>query len=145
MEPELELLDYLTYNEAVKPRLAAGTDLADIIRLPNMDSDMAYIQAGLFVDLTDLFDKYGFNMKKALEAYGATVDDLRTPDGKIYYVPMLSNATTLSHTLHLNVQWLKTWAWSSLPPSTNTTRFLSPSGITTPTATAIPPTKSPSR
>ena len=107
VEPELELLDYLTYNEAVKPRLAAGTDLADIIRLPTMDSDMAYIQAGLFVDLTELFDKYGFNVKKALEAYGASEDDLRTPDGKIYYMPMLSNSTTLSHTLHLNVQWLK--------------------------------------
>lgn len=105
--PQLELLDWMTYNEAVKPRLAAGIDLPDIIRLPNFDNDMSYIQAGLFIDITNLVEKYGFNMKKELEAYGASLDDLRTPDGKIYYVPTLSNATVLGHVLHVNVQWLE--------------------------------------
>ncbi|MEG0494306.1 MAG: extracellular solute-binding protein, partial [Clostridia bacterium] len=105
--PQLELLDFLTYGEAVKPRLAAGAGLADIVRLPDLDRDMAYVKSGLFIDLTDLYEKYGYNIRKALEQYGATDADLRTPDGKIYYIPMLSNASTLSHTLHLNVQWLK--------------------------------------
>lgn len=105
--PELELLDYLTYNDAVKPRLAGGTSLADIIRLPNADQDMAYINAGLFIDLTDLVEKYGYNLKKALTAYGASLDDIRTPDGKIYYMPLLSDAYMLSHALHVNVTWLE--------------------------------------
>lgn len=107
VNPELELLDYLTYDDAIKPRLAGGTGLADIIRLPNMDQDMAYINAGLFIDLTEYVEKYGYNLKKALTDYGASIDDLRTPDGKIYYVPMLSDAYNLSHTLHLNVTWLE--------------------------------------
>lgn len=106
VEPELELLEFLTYADAVKPRLAAGVDLADIIRLPDTDADMSYINAGLFIDLTDLIEKYGYNLKPALEKYGASLDDLRTPDGKIYYVPMLSDANLLGHCLHINTQWL---------------------------------------
>ena len=106
VEPEIELLDCLTYADAVKPRLAAGVDLPDIIRLPDNDADMSYINAGLFIDLTDLIDKYGYNLKPALEKYGASLDDLRTPDGKIYYVPTLSDANLLGHCLHVNVQWL---------------------------------------
>lgn len=107
VEPEIEFLEYLTYADAVKPRLAAGADLTDIIRLPDADSDMSYINSGLFIDLTDLIDKYGYNLKPALEKYGATLDDLRTPDGKIYYVPNLSDANLLGHCLHVNTQWLK--------------------------------------
>ena len=106
VEPEIELLECLTYADAVKPRLAAGVDLPDIIRLPDNDADMSYINAGLFIDLTDLIDKYGYNLKPALEKYGASLDDLRTPDGKIYYVPTLSDANLLGHFLHVNVQWL---------------------------------------
>lgn len=106
VEPEIELLECLTYVDAVKPRLAAGIDLPDIIRLPDNDADMSYINAGLFIDLTELIDRYGYNLKPALEKYGASLDDLRTPDGKIYYVPTLSDANLLGHCLHVNVQWL---------------------------------------
>ncbi len=106
VKPKLELLEYITYADAVKPRLAAGIGLADIVRLPDNDADMSYIKAGLFIDLTDLIDKYGFNLKPALEQYGATLDDLRTPDGKIYYMPTLSNANLLGHCLQINTQWL---------------------------------------
>ncbi len=107
VKPVIEMLDNTTYEDAVKPRLAVGTGLADIVRLPDMDMDMSYINSGLFIDLTELYEKYGINIKKALEMYGASDKDLRTPDGKIFYVPMLSDAFTLSHTLHVNMAWLK--------------------------------------
>lgn len=41
VKPKLELLEYITYADAVKPRLAAGIGLADIVRLPDNDADMS--------------------------------------------------------------------------------------------------------
>ncbi|MGI6538839.1 MAG: ABC transporter substrate-binding protein, partial [Caldicoprobacterales bacterium] len=58
---DMELLDTATFGDAIRPRLAAGTDLPDVIQLPSKDEDMTYIKSGIFLELTDLYEKYAIN------------------------------------------------------------------------------------
>ncbi|MFC6332961.1 ABC transporter substrate-binding protein [Paenibacillus septentrionalis] len=43
------------------------------------------VGAGGFIDLTDLIEEHGPNIKKA---YGSDLERMKTEDGKIYYLPM---------------------------------------------------------
>ena len=54
---DFELIDTSSYADVVKPRLAAGVDLPDLVQLSGGDADMSYINSGLFIDLTEMHDK----------------------------------------------------------------------------------------
>ena len=50
---EEEMVDPSSYADVIKPRLAAGIDLPDLINVGSNDADMAYINSGLFLDLSE--------------------------------------------------------------------------------------------
>jgi len=103
---EFELIDGASYVEAITPRLASGVDLPDIIKLPNLDPTMQYINSGIFIDITDLYDKYGFNLKEVYQKYPEVKAGLTTPEGKMYYVPTIAMKNTFVVDIMVNLKWL---------------------------------------
>lgn len=70
------------YNQNMNVRLAAATDLPDILKLPS--NPVTTADDGLIVPLNDLIDKYAPNIKKYFDTY-PNIKKLHTaPDGKIY-------------------------------------------------------------
>lgn len=102
-----ELLSPSTYQDAISPRLAAGSDLPDIVYQLDQDQTMKNIQGGLFLPLNDYIEKYGVNIKKLFEKYPALKASLTTPDGKIYYLPQLAVTKNYMPTFMVNVKWLE--------------------------------------
>jgi putative aldouronate transport system substrate-binding protein len=51
---EWTLVDPTTYADSVSPMLASGTDLSDVVVIPDDDRNQTYISSGLYVPL----DKY---------------------------------------------------------------------------------------
>ena len=101
-------IEYLESTDPLKARLAAGIDLADIVKLPNNDADMTWCNSGLFLDLTDLIDKYGFNIKKlmASDEYSAVAGTLYTPDGELYFLPAFNPSGSM-RCIMVNIPWLE--------------------------------------
>ena len=58
---EVEMIDPSSYADVIKPRLAAGIDLPDLVYVGSKDEDMAYVSSGLFLDLTEYYDTMAFN------------------------------------------------------------------------------------
>lgn len=107
IELDMEILDDSAYSDAVKPRLAAGVNLPDIVRLPGADSDMSYINSGIFLDLATYFDTLGFNIKKHFEMYPTLKGSLTTPAGGMYYVPSLQPADANMRCIMVNRLYLE--------------------------------------
>jgi len=115
---EMELIDSSVYRDTVMPRLAAGVDLPDVIQLPSLDSDMAYINSGVFIDLTDLYDKYGVNLNKRFEDNPTVRGQISTPDGRIYYVPVINMSIDYCTAINMNLPWLEALGLS-IPETTD--------------------------
>lgn len=114
---DMELIDRATYRDALMPRLAAGVDLPDVVYTDSFDEDMSLVNTGLFIDLTELIDKYGFNIKKRFEQVPSLRGQLTTPDGKIYYMPPIDTLIDVYGTaLMANRYWLE--ATNSQVPTT---------------------------
>lgn len=92
IELDMEMIDNSAYSDVVRPRLAAGVDLPDIVRLPSADSDMSYANSGLFIDLADYYETLGYNIKNHFAMFPTLKGSLTTPDGGMYYVPTLTPA-----------------------------------------------------
>lgn len=107
IELDMEILDDSAYNDAVKPRLAAGIDLPDIVRLPGADSDMSYANSGMFLDLAPYFESLGFNIQKHFEKYPTLKGSLTTPAGGMYYVPTLTPADANMRCMMVNRLYLE--------------------------------------
>lgn len=99
------LVDPTNYADSVSPMLAAGTDLPDIVLLPDQDPNMAYISAGLFEPLDEHFDEMP-NFTKWLDENPVIKASLTTPDGHIYYVPGTNVAYNYQPCLMYNMKWL---------------------------------------
>ncbi|MFV0400544.1 MAG: extracellular solute-binding protein [Oscillospiraceae bacterium] len=102
---EWTLVDPTNYQDAVSPMLAAGTDLPDIVLLPDRDANMTYISAGLFVKLDEYFD-YMPNFKKWLDANPIMKASLTADDGHIYYVPGTNVTHNYQPSIMYNMKWL---------------------------------------
>jgi putative aldouronate transport system substrate-binding protein len=102
----MEEIDSSSYKDVILPRLAAATDLPDIVRLQGNDSDLAYANSGIFLELTEYYKKYGFNLGKQFEKNKGLKDEITTPDGKIYYVPYIYDIFNNSRCLMLNIGYL---------------------------------------
>lgn len=107
IELDMEILDNSAYNDAVKPRLAAGVDLPDIVRLPGADTDMSYANSGLFLDLANYYETLGFNIKHHFEKYPTLKGSLTTPAGGMYYVPTLTPADANMRCMMVNRLYLE--------------------------------------
>lgn len=107
IELDMEILDSSAYSDAVKPRLAAGLDLPDIVLLPGADSDMSYANSGLFLDLAEYYENLGYNIKNHFEKYPTLKASLTTPEGGMYYVPTLTPADANMRCLMVNRLYLE--------------------------------------
>lgn len=104
---DMEYIDNSSYSDAMRPRLAAGVDLADIVRPPAADSDMSCINSGIFTDLAEYYEKDAFNISKLFEKYDGLKASLTTPEGGMYYVPSLSPADANMRCMMINRHYLE--------------------------------------
>ena len=102
---DLELVPSSAYDDVLKPRLAAGVDLPDIIKVGN-DQTMTYCGAGLFYDLTDLVNEIGYGVKHWTTQPGweGLIDQMTATDGRIYYITTLHGGSLRG--LVMNTKWL---------------------------------------
>jgi len=101
---ELEIIDSSTYNDVVQPRLAAGQDLPDIIKVSG--NRATAIESGLFISLTELIDQYGYNLANHFEKYPNLKGALTYTDGNIYFIPYLYTTDSNYRTILLNDGYL---------------------------------------
>ncbi|MCD8076072.1 MAG: substrate-binding domain-containing protein [Lachnospiraceae bacterium] len=100
------LIDPTTYTDTVSPMLAAGTDLADIIYLPDLDENQTYINSGMFEPLDDHWDQMP-NFKAYLDENPSIQASLTAQDGHIYYVPIVGLPDNYLPCLMYQTQWLE--------------------------------------
>ena len=104
---EVEMVDPSSYADVIKPRLAAGIDLPDLVYVGSKDEDMAYVSSGLFLDLTEYYDTMAFNLNKRFEEHPTLKSQLTTPDGSIYYIPYIYTTDSNMRTMMLNAQFVE--------------------------------------
>lgn len=96
-----------SYYDAVRPLLlSGGSELADIIQLPDFDTNMEYIAAGTFTALDDYLELMP-NFKSFLEENPEIEASLTTEDGHIYYVPQTVLTSNYQPIIMYNQEWLK--------------------------------------
>jgi putative aldouronate transport system substrate-binding protein len=74
----------------LQTRLAAGTDLPDIVEIPPFDSNIGvqrYADNGVLIPLSDLIDQYAPNIKRLFEEHPDLKAAATSPDGEIYGIP----------------------------------------------------------
>ena len=106
VEPDWQLLDFNSYNEAITPMLSAGNVDADIVKIPDSDPNQIWIKSGMFVPLDTYFD-YMPNFTKWLAENPVQKAELTAEDGHIYYVAGVNVAHDYQPTLMYNNKWLK--------------------------------------
>ncbi len=109
-----ELKDWNDYGETVPPRLAAGNSLPDVAAVPGgFDANGKYWKSGIFQDISEAYEKYGFNLKRhyaSIEDGGNGFTDLyeqltKGTDGKMYYVTS-TNCMGYGPQMMYNGKWL---------------------------------------
>ena len=100
------LIDPGTYADSVSPMLASGQDLADVIMLPDLDTNQTYLSSGMFEPLDEHFDIMP-NYKKFLDENPIIKGSLTAVDNHIYYVPQTVVTNNYQHVLMYNVRWLE--------------------------------------
>ncbi|TVY07551.1 ABC transporter substrate-binding protein [Paenibacillus cremeus] len=68
-----------------------------------------YGKQGVLIPLNDLIDKYGDNIKKAMQVRPSLKQEITTPDGKIYALPSVNECFHCMYPekLWINAEWLK--------------------------------------
>ena len=94
--------------------LAAGTDLPDIVMLPDKDDNMTYINSGIFIPLDEYFD-YMPNYVKWLDENPSIRASMTAPDGHIYYVPGTNVPYNYQPALMYNMKWVKEAGFDKSP------------------------------
>ena len=103
----MDEIDSSSYADVIRPRLAAAVDLPDIVQLPGRDDDMSYVRSGIFIELTDYYDEFGYNFNKQFEEHTMLKSSITTPDGKIYYTPYIFTTANNSRCLMINNDFVK--------------------------------------
>lgn len=107
IELDMELVDSSAYGDVVRPRLAAAVDLPDAILLPNKDDDMSYLNSGIFMELSTLYDEYGHNLGQQFEKNPNLRGGLTTPDGEIFYIPYIYTTSDNARCLMINTDFVE--------------------------------------
>ncbi len=105
VEPDWQLLDFNSYEEAITPMLSTGNVDADIVKLPDDDPNQTWLKSGLFVPLDEYFG-YMPNFTKWLSENPTLKAQLTAEDGHIYYVPGMVVAYDYQPCLMYNQVWL---------------------------------------
>ncbi len=84
---EWEVMSSSLYDQQMEVRLAAGTDIPDIVMVPNSDPT-PYGISGMFIPLNDLIKQNAPNIQALLDEYGA--NNWTSGDGKIYGISPVS-------------------------------------------------------
>ena len=105
IDVDWQLVDYNNYADSVGPMLTTGTMEADIILLPDQDSNQTYIKSGLFVPLDNYFNEMP-NFTKWLDANPVIKAEITAEDGHIYYVPGTNVGKDYQPVLMYNQVWL---------------------------------------
>lgn len=108
------LINPTNYADTVKPMLAAGSDLPDIVLLPDLDPNQSYIKSGLFEPLDEHFDEMP-NFTKWLDANPSVKASLTASDGHIYYVCGTNVSDTFQPCIMYNMKWLKDAGFDEVP------------------------------
>ena len=117
---DLEFTDTAFYADETAKRLAAGTDLPDVMKMPSMDADMEYIRSGLILDLTDYYNNSAVHLYDQLEKYPALGTELVTPEGRIFYLPEIADLEYGTQGLLVNRQFrLRLLSAASAPVAQN--------------------------
>lgn len=97
-------------SQKVNLILASGTDLPDIISRSGIGlvQQAQYGAEGTFIKLLPLIEKYGINIKKAIEYDAGIVNQVKTPDGSLYSIGHFEECyhCTLSQKMWINQVWL---------------------------------------
>lgn len=105
VDVEWQLLDYNSYQDAATPMLTSGNVDADIVLLPDQDTNQTYIKSGLFAPLDEHFDSMP-NFTAWLEANPVIKAEITAEDGHIYYVPGTNVGKDYQPCLMYNQVWL---------------------------------------
>lgn len=99
-----EFMDEMTYDEQLTLRYASG-DLPDVIFTNSIQTHPNALNSGTFLELGELIDKYGPNLKKNIppEAWENT---RVTSGGKIYAIPALG-AFSAKQVVYYRQDWLE--------------------------------------
>ena len=100
-----QLVDYNNYQDTVTPMLSTGQADADIVLLPDQDTNQVYIKSGLFQPLNQYFGSMP-NFTKWLQANPVMKAELTAEDGNIYYVPGTNVGKDYQPCLMYNQVWL---------------------------------------
>lgn len=102
----LKLRDPSSYYDDVRGIILDGSVSADIVQIPDMDTNMDYINVGAFVAL-DEYLEYMPNFSKYLEENKDIKAALTTDQGHIYYVPQLVLTKSYVPCIMYNKNWLE--------------------------------------
>jgi len=106
---EWQLVPQAGLDEKRKLILASG-DYPDVLYGASVTPDelVTYGSQGVFLDLTDLIDKQGYEIKKVFAKYPTTKASITAPDGKIYCLPAISQCyhCSMSQKMWINRDWL---------------------------------------
>lgn len=108
IEIEWELKEWSEYSESVGPRLNAGGDLPDVCAVPGgFDANGLYWKSGIFQEVSEYYEKYGYNLKKKLDnEYPSVKERLINSDGSMYYFPTFSMDKDYGINMMINGKWL---------------------------------------
>lgn len=119
---EFEMSETETFSEQKNIALVGG-EYPDMIWRDDaaaITDEETYGPQGIFLDLTDLIDKYAPNIKAMLEERPDIKASITSLDGKIYGLPyVFSTATTQGHTGFFDSRWMENVGITKVPETTD--------------------------
>lgn len=103
---KLKLRNPSSYYDDVRGIILDGSVNADIVQIPDMDTNMDYINAGAFIALDEYFE-YMPNFSRYLEENKDIKAALTTDQGHIYYVPQIVLTKRYVPCIMYNKNWLE--------------------------------------
>lgn len=103
---KLKLRNPSSYYDDVRGIILDGSVNADIVQIPDMDTNMDYINAGAFIALDEYFE-YMPNFSRYLEENKDIKAALTTDSGHIYYVPQIVLTKSYVPCIMYNKNWLE--------------------------------------
>jgi len=120
IELKFELAEGDTFNEKKNIALVGGEYADIILRGGEKTDEETYGPQGVFIDMTDLIDKYAPNLKSLIEKEPVVKASITSMDGKIYGLPYyFKTATTQGHLSFFDSQWMKNVGIDKAPTNTD--------------------------
>lgn len=111
-----------SWNEQKNIALVGG-EYGDLILRDDttaITDEETYGPQGIFIDMTELIDKYAPNIKAMMEKYPDVKAGMTSMDGKIYGLPyVFHTATVQGHTGFFSEKWMKNVGINKVPETTD--------------------------